>query len=87
MAAIAGVSTEVATACKAREAATARRTGQTAIVRALAPIAATAAPAAERSERTLSTIHPPGTWLKSPASAPTESTSPMSVWLHFCVAR
>ena len=61
MAATAGESTEVAAACKAREEATATKTGHTAIIKALMPIAATAAAAAERSERTLSTSHPPGT--------------------------
>ena len=60
MAAIAGESTEVATACKAREAATAMKTGHTAIIKALTPMAATAPAAADRSDLTPSTSQPPG---------------------------
>ncbi len=60
MAAIAGESTEVATACNARDEATAMKTGHTAIIKALTPMAATAPAAADRSDLTPSTSQPPG---------------------------
>ena len=60
IAAIAGPSTQLAPACKIREAKTTTKIGDIASANALIPTAATAAAATQRCERAASTIAPPG---------------------------
>ncbi|GJE46856.1 hypothetical protein AEGHOMDF_6065 [Methylobacterium soli] len=82
IAAMAGVSTQLAAEWAAMARSTMRKFGQTASAKALPEIAATATPAAKRFERTASTKAPPGTWPSRLTRLPTVRAKPISDWVH-----
>ena len=84
---IAGPSTQLASACRTRDAMTTRKIGHSASASALIPIAITASAVAQRSERTASTTAPPGIWPAKPMRLPTVRIRPMSPWVQVWVVR
>ncbi len=82
IAAMAGVSTQLAAECSAMARSTTRKLGQTASARALPATARVATAAAKRLERAASTKAPPGTCPSRPTRLPTVRAKPMSDWVH-----
>ena len=82
IAAMAGVSTQLAAEWIAIARSTTRKLGQTARAKALPEMPSTATAAAKRFERTTSTKAPPGTCPRSATRLPTVRAKPMSDWVH-----